>query len=214
MWILIAERLASTLVFHRNLRRAVCPFFYVRDMSDLIAKSAIDKRMASIVQPIIEDLGYELIRIRLLSGKSTTLQIMAERPDGGIDVNDCSKISTEVSAVLDVEDPIEVEYSLEVSSPGMDRPLTRLKDFIAWEDFEIKVETSELIDGQRRFKGVLRGVEGNDVLIEIQQGIIGLNFEWLSEAKLVLTDELVAAAQKSRVNIVESDFDDIETEEE
>jgi ribosome maturation factor RimP len=192
----------------------VCPFFYVRDMSDLIAKSAIDKRMASIVQPIIEDLGYELIRIRLLSGKSTTLQIMAERPDGGIDVNDCSKISTEVSAVLDVEDPIEVEYALEVSSPGMDRPLTRLKDFIAWEDFEIKVETSELIDGQRRFKGVLRGVEGNDVLIEIQQGIIGLNFEWLSEAKLVLTDELVAAAQKSRVNIVESDFDDIETEEE
>jgi len=183
-------------------------------MSDLIAKSAIDKRMASIVQPIIEDLGYELVRIRLLSGKSTTLQIMAERPDGGIDVNDCSKISTEVSAVLDVEDPIEVEYALEVSSPGMDRPLTRLKDFIAWEDFEIKVETSELIAGQRRFKGVLRGVEGNDVLIEIQQGIIGLNFEWLSEAKLVLTDELVAAAQKSRVNIVESDFDDIETEEE
>jgi ribosome maturation factor RimP len=183
-------------------------------MSDLIAKSAIDKRMASIVQPIIEDLGYELVRIRLLSGKSTTLQIMAERPDGGIDVNDCSKISTEVSAVLDVEDPIEVEYALEVSSPGMDRPLTRLKDFIAWEDFEIKVETSELIDGQRRFKGVLRGVEGNDVLIEIQQGIIGLNFDWLSEAKLVLTDELVAAAQKSRVNIVESDFDDIETEEE
>ncbi len=206
--------MASTLVFHRNLRRAVCPFFYVSDMSDLIAKSAIDKRMASIVQPIIEDLGYELVRIRLLSGKSTTLQIMAERPNGGIDVNDCSKISTEVSAVLDVEDPIEVEYALEVSSPGMDRPLTRLKDFTAWEDFEIKVETSELIDGQRRFKGVLRGVEGNDVLIEIQQGIIGLNFEWLSEAKLVLTDELVAAAQKSRVNLVESDFDDIETEEE
>ncbi len=183
-------------------------------MSDLIAKAAIDKRMASIVQPVIEDLGYELVRIRLMTGKSTTLQIMADRPDGGIDVNDCSKISTEVSAVLDVEDPIEPEYALEVSSPGMDRPLTRLKDFAAWEGFEVKIETSELIDGQRRFKGILRGVEGNEVLVEIQQGTIGLDFEWLSEAKLVLTDELVAASQKSRKNIVESDFDDIETEEE
>ncbi len=183
-------------------------------MSDLIAKAAIDKRMASIVQPVIEDLGYELVRIRLMSGKSTTLQIMAERPDGGIDVNDCSKISTEVSAILDVEDPIEAEYALEVSSPGMDRPLTRLKDFAAWEGFEAKIETTELIDGQRRFKGMLRGVEGNEVLIEIQQGTIGLDFEWLSDAKLVLTDELVAASQKNRKDIVESDFDDIETEEE
>ena len=183
-------------------------------MSDLIAKAAIDKRMASIVQPVIEDLGYELVRIRLMTGKSTTLQIMADRPDGGIDVNDCSKISTEVSAILDVEDPIEPEYALEVSSPGMDRPLTRLKDFAKWEGFEVKIETSELIDGQRRFKGMLRGVEGNEVLVEIQQGIIGLDFEWLSEAKLVLTDELVAASQKSRKDIVESDFDEIETEEE
>ena len=182
-------------------------------MSDLIAKAAIDKRMASIVQPVIEDLGYELVRIRLMSGKSTTLQIMAERPDGGIDVNDCSKISTEVSAILDVEDPIEAEYALEVSSPGMDRPLTRLKDFAAWEGFEAKIETTELIDGQRRFKGMLRGIDGNEVLVEIQQGTIGLDFEWLSDAKLILTDELVAASQKNRKDIVESDFDDIETEE-
>lgn len=182
-------------------------------MSDLIAKAAIDKRMASIVQPVIEDLGYELVRIRLMSGKSTTLQIMAERPEGGIDVNDCAKISTELNAILDVEDPIEAEYALEVSSPGMDRPLTRLKDFADWEGFEAKIETSELIDGQRRFKGMLRGVEGNEVLIEIQQGTIGLDFEWLSDAKLVLTDELVAASQKNRKDIVESDFDDIETEE-
>ena len=182
-------------------------------MSDLIAKAAIDKRMASIVQPVIEDLGYELVRIRLMSGKSTTLQIMAERPDGGIDVNDCSKISTEVSAILDVEDPIEAEYALEVSSPGMDRPLTRLKDFAAWEGFEAKIETTELIDGQRRFKGMLRGVEGNEVLIEIQQGTIGLEFEWLSDAKLVLTDELVAASQSAR-KICRKRFDEIETEEE
>jgi ribosome maturation factor RimP len=183
-------------------------------MSDLIAKAAIDKRMASIVQPVIEDLGYELVRIRLMSGKSTTLQIMAERPEGGIEVDDCSKISTEISAILDVEDPIEAEYALEVSSPGIDRPLTRLKDFVAWEGFEAKIETTELIDGQRRFKGMLRGVEGNEVLIEIQQGTIGLEFEWLSDAKLVLSDELVTASLKGRKDIVESDFDEIETEEE
>jgi len=190
------------------------PVFLCEKMSDLIAKSAIDKRMASIVQPVIEDLGYELVRIRLMSGKATTLQIIADKPNGGIDVNDCSKISTEISAILYVEDPIEAEYALEVSSPGMDRPLTRLNDFQTWNGFEIKVETSELIDGQRRFKGLSRGIEDNDVLIEIPQGTIGLDFEWLSDAKLVLTDELVAASQKGRTNIVESDFDDIETEEE
>ena len=182
-------------------------------MSDLIAKAAIDKRMASIVQPVIEDLGYELVRLRLMSGKSTTLQIMAERPNGGIEVDDCAIISSEVSAILDVEDPIEAEYALEVSSPGIDRPLTRLKDFSAWAGFEAKLETSELIDGQRRFKGMLRGVEGNEVLIEIQQGTIGLDFEWLTEAKLVLTDELVAQTLKGRKDIVESDFDEIKTEE-
>ncbi|GHA48179.1 ribosome maturation factor RimP [Amylibacter ulvae] len=182
-------------------------------MSDLIAKAAIDKRMASIVQPIVEDMGYELVRIRLMSGKSTTLQVMAERPDGGIEVDDCAKISTELGAVLDVEDPIEADYALEVSSPGIDRPLTRLKDFEMWQGHEAKIETTELIDGQRRFKGILRGVEGNEVLIEIQQGTIGLDFEWLSDAKLVLTDELVAQTLKGRKDIVESDFDTIETEE-
>ncbi|PIB26551.1 ribosome maturation factor RimP [Amylibacter kogurei] len=182
-------------------------------MSDLIAKAAIDKRMASIVQPVVEDMGYELVRIRLMSGKSTTLQVMAERPDGGIEVDDCAKISTELGAILDVEDPIEADYALEVSSPGIDRPLTRLKDFEMWQGHEAKIETTELIDGQRRFKGILRGIEGNEVLIEIQQGTIGLDFEWLSDAKLVLTDELVAQTLKGRKDIVESDFDTIETEE-
>jgi ribosome maturation factor RimP len=101
-------------------------------MSDLIAKTSIDQRLAGIVTPVIEDLGYELVRLRLMGGKTPILQIMADKPDGGIEVDDCGKISTEVSAILDVEDPIEEEYALEVSSPGIDRPLTRLKDFDAW----------------------------------------------------------------------------------
>ncbi|MFN7595981.1 MAG: ribosome maturation factor RimP, partial [Cereibacter sp.] len=122
-------------------------------MSDLVAKTAIDRRLAGIVQPVIEGLGFELVRIRLMGGRTPTLQIMADRPEGGIVVDDCARISTAVSAVLDVEDPIEENYVLEVSSPGIDRPLTRLKDFDVWADYEARVETGELIDGRRRFKG-------------------------------------------------------------
>jgi len=183
--------------------------------NDLIAKAAIDRRMAEIITPVIEDLGYELVRIRLMSGKESILQIMADKPEGGIEVDDCARISTEVSAVLDVEDPIEGEYALEVSSPGIDRPLTRLKDFETFQGYEVKIETSELIDGQRRFKGELRGVQDGEVLVEIQQGIIGLQFDWLSDAKLVLTDTLIRESLKARKDsgLDESKFDDIETEE-
>ena len=184
-------------------------------MSDLIAKTAMDKRLADIVQPLIEGMGYELVRLRLMSGKNVVLQIMAERPEGGIEVDDCAKISTAVSALLDVEDPIEGEYNLEVSSPGIDRPLTRLKDFDAWVGYEGKLETSELIDGRRRFKGIIRGSEGNEVLIDIAEGTIGLQFEWLTDAKLVLTDELIAEMLKARkvAGLNETEFDDIETED-
>ena len=145
--------------------------------NDLIAKAAIDQRLAGIITPVIEDLGFELVRVRLMSGKTTTLQIMAERPEGGIEVDQCAEISTAVGATLDVEDPIIDEYTLEVSSPGIDRPLTRLKDFATFEGYEAKIETTELIDGRRRFKGQLAGVEGNDVLINVEEGTIGLNFD-------------------------------------
>lgn len=188
-------------------------------MTDLIAKTAIDRRLAEIVQPTIEGLGFELVRIRLQGGKTATLQIMADRPDGGIDVDDCAKISTAVSAILDVEDPLEDNYHLEVSSPGIDRPLTRLKDFDMWEGYEARIETVEQIDGRKRFKGVLRGTEGEEALIEIEdQGesvVIGLGFDLLADAKLLLTDELIAEMLRQRKAsgvIDESQFDDIETE--
>lgn len=182
-------------------------------MSDLIAKAAVDKRLAQIVQPVIEGMGYELVRLRLMSGKQVTLQIMVDKPDGGIDVDDCAQISTELSATLDVSDPIVSDYTLEISSPGIDRPLTRLKDFEAWAGYEAKLETTELIDGQRRFKGILAGVENDEVLIEIQAGTIGLDFHWLSDAKLVLSDDLIAQTLKNRKELVESQFDDIIQEE-
>ncbi|WP_371038049.1 ribosome maturation factor RimP [Rhodosalinus sp. FB01] len=167
-------------------------------MSTLVAKSPIDRRIAEIVQPVIEGLGYELVRVRLMAGKTQTLQIMAERPGGGIEVDDCAAISNAVSAVLDVEDPILDAYTLEVSSPGIDRPLTRLKDFADYEGYEANLETAELIDGRRRFKGVLAGVEGDEILVNLDEGTVGLRVDWLSDAKLVLTAELIRDMLKAR----------------
>ena len=187
--------------------------------NDLIAKAAIDRRLAEIITPVIEDMGFELVRIRLMSGKTTTLQIMADRPNGGIEVDDCAEISNAVSAILDVEDPILDEYTLEVSSPGIDRPLTRLKDFDTYEGYEAKVETAEMIDGRRRFKGVLAGIEDDEILINVDEGTIGLKFDWLSDAKLVLTDDLIKEMLRQRKAtgtapdaMDEAAFDDIETE--
>lgn len=148
---------------------------------------------------------------------------MADRPEGGINVDDCGDISTAVSAVLDVEDPLEDAYHLEVSSPGIDRPLTRLKDFATFEGYEARLETNQPIDGRKRFKGVLAGVEGDEVLLNIEEAggvqTIGLNFDWLSDAKLVLTDELIAEMLRQKKeagvqieNLDESAFDEIETE--
>ena len=184
--------------------------------NDLIAKAAIDRRLAEIITPVIEDLGYELVRVRLMSGKESTLQIMADRPDGGIEVDDCAKISTAISATLDVEDPILDAYTLEVSSPGIDRPLTRLKDFDMFEGYDAKLETDELIDGRRRFRGILAGIDGDEVLINVAEGTIGLRFDWLSDAKLVLTDELIKEMLRQRKAagvIKETEFDEVQTEE-
>ncbi len=175
-------------------------------------QSLFHRRLAEIVTPAIEGLGFELVRIRLMGGLTKTLQIMADRPEGGIDVDDCGKISTAVSAVLDVEDPIGDAYHLEVSSPGIDRPLTRLKDFEHWADYEVRIETSEMIEGRKRFKGFLRGTEGDEVLIEIEEGTIGLKFDWLADAKLILTDDLITEMlrqKKATQAIDEAAFDDI-----
>ncbi len=189
-------------------------------LNDLIAKTAIDRRLAEIVRPVIEGMGYELVRLRLMGGKTKTLQIMAERPDGGIEIEDLRQINTALGAVLDVEDPITDNYTLEVSSPGIDRPLTRFKDFEAWEGYEAKIETDELIDGRRRFRGILAGTEGDEILIEIEDKgekvTIGLGFDLLADAKLFLTDELIAEMLRQRKgsgDIDETQFDEIETQE-
>jgi ribosome maturation factor RimP len=159
------------------------------------------------------------VRLRLMGGNTPILQIMAEKPEGGIEVDDLAEITTALGAVLDVEDPITDNYTLEVSSPGIDRPLTRLKDFDTWDGYVAKIETAELIDGRKRFKGVLAGTEGDEVLIEIEdQGepvTIGLTFDLLAEAKLVLTDELITETLRQRKHagdIDETQFDEIQTD--
>ena len=187
------------------------------ETNDLVAKAPFDKRLADIVRPTVEGMGFELVRLRYMGGKRPTLQIMAEKPDGTMEVDDCADLSRGLSAALDVDDPIEGNYALEVSSPGIDRPLTRLKDFDSFEGWEAKLETSEMIDGRKRFKGELQGVEDDEVLIRIPEGIIGLKFEWIADAKLVLTDELIAESLKARKeagtaqpDMDESLYDDIE----
>ena len=183
--------------------------------NDLIAQSATEKKLFEIINPILSDMGFELVRLRLISNKEITLQIMAARPDGYINVDECAEISTGISAVLDVEDPILDTYNLEVSSPGIDRPLTRIKDFEAFEGYEAKIETVDLIEGQKRFKGTLAGINGSEILINLDEGTIGLEFDWLAEAKLVLTDELVKEMLKQKKinqHFDDKEFDEIETD--
>jgi len=184
-------------------------------MTDLVAKAAIDKQLAGIIRPVVEGMGFELVRVRLLGGKTKTVQVMADRPGGGIEVDDCAAISTALSAALDVEDPIDEHYALEVSSPGIDRPLTRLKDFDMWAGYQARLETTTLIDGRKRFRGELAGTEGDEVLVTIEEGTIGLKFEWLADAKLVLTDELIREMlrQRKAALVDEEKFDEIETDE-
>lgn len=175
----------------------------------------MDKKLAELLNPILEDMGFEMVRVRLSSGNPSTLQIMADRLDGPIRVDELAEINTSVGTILDVEDPIPENYTLEISSPGIDRPLTRIKDFDSFQGFEAKIETTELIDGRRRFRGVLAGVNNDEVLINLEEGTIGLKFTWLSEARLVLSDDLIKKMLKKNTKtsiLNEENFDEIETQ--
>jgi ribosome maturation factor RimP len=153
-------------------------------------------KIAELITPSLSDLGYELVRVTFTGGDRQILQIMAEREDGTMTIEGCEEVSRTVSALLDVEDPISEAYELEVSSPGIDRPLTRLKDFDRWSGFEAKVELDEAVDGQRRYRGKLLGLQDEEIVLLNDAGEkILLPFAELRKAKLVLTDELIAASQ-------------------
>ena len=168
----------------------------------MLAEDSIEVKILNIINSSVESMGYEIVRVRLQgSGEGKVLQVMIDRADGKmIGVEDCEKVSRHISALLDVEDPIEDAYNLEVSSPGVDRPLTRLKDFAQFAGFEIKLEAKKKIEGQGKFRGKLAGVDGEDVLLDLnvvdlaspdKPKQVKIAFDNIKNAKLLLTDELM-----------------------
>ena len=152
-----------------------------------------------IIAPAVEAAGFKLVRLRLMGGKRKTLQIMAERADGGMDVEDCARLSRALSEFLDTQDPIEGEYDLEVSSPGIDRPLTRLMDYARWAGHEAKLElVAPDASGRKRFRGKILGLDGSDVAFEVDGTHLKFPFKTIAEAKLVLTDALIQEDLKAR----------------
>jgi ribosome maturation factor RimP len=179
----------------------------------LRGKTAEDARLLELLDPVAEAAGYEIVRLRLMGGGVRRLQVMAERPDGSMQVEDCSVLSRALSGVLDAADPIHGEYLLEVSSPGVDRPLTRLKDFETYEGLVARIELDRLAEGRKRFKGELAGVEGDNVAINLEgeDETALLPFAWIVEAKLVLNDELMkrgAAERAARIATEQSDHEE------
>jgi ribosome maturation factor RimP len=172
------------------------------DTRRFLRETGVAAEIAAIVEPVLEDLGFRLVRVKVQGGSATAdkiVQLMAERPDGSITIDDCETISKQVSPVLDVADLVSGAYRLEVSSPGIDRPLVRPSDFEDWSGHEAKIELTEPVDGRRKFKGMLEGFEDGEVRIEADTGEhgiqhLGLPVHLISDARLVLTDELIRDA--------------------
>lgn len=159
-------------------------------------ETGVAGQIADLVDPVIADLGFRLVRVRIMGREDQTVQIMAERADGTISIDDCEAISRQLSPLLDAADVMPRAYNLEISSPGIDRPLVRPSDFEDWAGHQAKIELNELLDGRRRFSGTLEGFEDGEVRLEVdldQIGVqvIGLPVDLIGEARLVLTDELV-----------------------
>ncbi len=156
--------------------------------------------LAALVEPVLEDMGFRLVRVAMSKRDGATIQIMADRAGGAINVDDCAQISRRLSPLLDAHDPMEGRYYLEVSSPGIDRILVRPSDFEDWAGYEVKVELKELIDGRKRFRGILEGYEDGEMRLQVQLDeksdpeVIGLPVDLIHDAKLVLTEELIRAS--------------------
>jgi len=159
---------------------------------------AAASHLEPVFEPVIEKAGFRLVRLRIMGGAAKTLQVMAERPDGSMDVEGCAILSHALLDFIEAEDPIEGDYEIEVSSPGIDRPLTRLMDFSRWAGHEAKIELNAALDGRRRFRGLLLGLDGQDVMIRVDNSDIRFPFRAIANAKLVLTDKLINEDLKAR----------------
>lgn len=163
----------------------------------IVVESGVAARVAAIIEPAITDLGYRLVRVRITGQNGCTVQIMAELPDGTMNVEGCEAVSQAISPALDVDDPVQTAYHLEVSSPGIDRPLVRPSDFERWAGHLTKIETSEPFAGRKRFRGILRGASGTDALLSRddaksdEERDVAIPMRLIVEARLVLTDALV-----------------------
>ncbi len=169
------------------------------DEARFVVEIGVAARVAALIEPVLESMGYRLVLVRLMGGNDAILEIMAERSDGRMAVEDCEAVSHAISPLLDVHDPVEGAYRLQVSSPGIDRPLVRPADFERWAGYEAKIELKETISGRKRFRGAIEGYEDGEARIEIEDSehgrqIIGLPVALIGSAKLVLTDELVRDA--------------------
>ena len=184
-----------------------------------LKETALEARIARIIEPVANDLGYSLVRVKMLQENGLTLQIMAEDENGRFAITDCEALSKEISPVLDVEDPIDREYHLEVSSPGIDRPLVRARDFAAYVGHEVKVELSDLLNGRKRFRGFIKAVDDESVTITLPDAPKDTDPDYklplaqLAEAKLIMTDKLMDMAQVDQEDFPIDDDEDIETVE-
>ncbi len=151
------------------------------------------EKITALIEPVTQVEGFELVRVRMTGSGKQTLQVMAERPDGTMTAQNCADLSRAISAVFEVADPISGEYVLEVSSPGIDRPLTRLSDFERWDGYEAKLQLRQMIEGRKRFRGILAGIEDDNICIDLdgEEETALIPFSLLDDAKLVLTDDLV-----------------------
>ena len=164
-------------------------------------KTNTDEKVLALIEPVANDLGYDVVRVRVMAGKRPTLQIMAERrSDGLMNVDDCAALSQAVSSTLEVEDPLRDAYVLEVSSPGLDRPLTSLKDFETYQGYLARIELDRLVEGRKRFRGILVGTDGCNVDINLdgETETAQIPFEWIAESKLLITDELIKSGQEKK----------------
>lgn len=173
----------------------------------LKTRTPMDDRILAVAGPVAAETGFRVVRVRVMGGKRKTVQIMAERRDGGMDVAGCATLSRALSDVFEADDPIDDEWVLEVSSPGIDRPLTELEDFSRWTGYAVKLELDRLVEGRKRFTGVLAGVEDSNVLIELkdEDEAALIPFAWIAEAKLVLTDALIRASLEASGQAVAGD---------
>jgi ribosome maturation factor RimP len=182
-----------------------------------VQETGVAATIAALAEPVLEGLGFRLVRVRIMGGQDTIVEIMAERPDGSMTVEDCRSVSVNLSPLLDVHEPLPGSYRLQISSPGIDRPLVRPSDFEHWAGYTTKIELKEPVGGRKRFRGTLEGYEDEEVRIAVDldkdgQQVLGFPIGLIADARLVLTDDLIRESlRRAKKNEAETSTNEAET---